>query len=328
MFKCPICEKETCIAEPVYGYYNDDGSSDDNLCYSGGCNICGDFIVSDDLIKIQIPNNQIKRYIVSSVTRNLSEDKKLEKRKSILFLRSCDDVNNSIKIPDNPIDKIELLLMYFYDNLTHLGSSIKFIPEKDYSICFAINESELLQYLRFLIDQGYCKTSVDEPIKMYGREEVLLDQDIFLTILGWEKAHELANLVRDSKQAFIAMHFSDQTEDLLSRGFYPAIDSCGYKPYSSIKDEHNESITDVIMANIRKSGLMIADLTGARQNVYYEAGFAKGLGIPVIFTCQEGAFEKDSHFDVDHIKHIKWKEAEDLKEKLKNRIEATGLSKI
>ncbi len=32
---------------------------------------------------------------------------------------------------------------------------------------------------------------------------------------------------------------------------------------------------------------MIADFTGHRGGVYFEAGFAHGLGIPVIWTCRE-----------------------------------------
>jgi len=87
--------------------------------------------------------------------------------------------------------------------------------------------------------------------------------------------------------------------------------------------EHNEKICDVIVAEIRKSSFLVADFTGDRGGVYFEAGFAKGLGIPVIFSCQKGEWEEKLHFDTRQYNHIIWETPEDLKNKLKNRIMAT-----
>jgi len=67
---------------------------------------------------------------------------------------------------------------------------------------------------------------------------------------------------------------------------------------------------------------MVADITGDRSAVYYEAGLMHGLGRPVIFTCKKCDFEKAS-FDTDHYPHITWETPEELKEKLLNRIRAT-----
>lgn len=52
-------------------------------------------------------------------------------------------------------------------------------------------------------------------------------------------------------------------------------------------------------AEIRRSRFLVADFThdkkqGARGSVYYEAGFAHGLNIPVIFTARDGT---KPHFD-------------------------------
>ena len=58
--------------------------------------------------------------------------------------------------------------------------------------------------------------------------------------------------------------------------------------------------------------------------MYYEAGFAHGLGIPVIFTCRKEDKGK-LHFDTSHFNHIFWEEQkpEELKKALQNRIRAT-----
>ncbi|MBI4800932.1 MAG: hypothetical protein HY796_00225 [Elusimicrobia bacterium] len=67
---------------------------------------------------------------------------------------------------------------------------------------------------------------------------------------------------------------------------------------------------------------MIADFTGQRGGVYFEAGFAEGLGRQVIRSCREDE-KTELHFDVNHYNFIFWNSLEDLREKLKNRIAAT-----
>lgn len=79
---------------------------------------------------------------------------------------------------------------------------------------------------------------------------------------------------------------------------------------------------------------MVADLTGYRGGVYFEAGFAKGLGKPVIFTCRKDWFDgvlssegkpikEKVHFDINHQNIIVWENPEDLKKRIVNRIRAT-----
>ena len=91
--------------------------------------------------------------------------------------------------------------------------------------------------------------------------------------------------------------------------------------WSNLK-EHNNDITDEIIAEIRKSRFLVADFTRQRGGVYFEAGFAKGLEIPVIFTCKEDEIDQ-VHFDTRQYNHILWKDPEDLYLKLKMRILAT-----
>jgi hypothetical protein len=65
----------------------------------------------------------------------------------------------------------------------------------------------------------------------------------------------------------------------------------------------------------------VADFTGHRGGVYFEAGFAMGLGLPVFFTCRNTELEK-LHFDVRQYNTIDWSDASDLSSRLQVRIEA------
>ena len=70
---------------------------------------------------------------------------------------------------------------------------------------------------------------------------------------------------------------------------------------------------------------MVADFThgdnGARGGVYYEAGFAHGLGIPVIYSCRADLMD-ELHFDTRQIYHVVWSNPEELRIGLMQRIGA------
>lgn len=125
------------------------------------------------------------------------------------------------------------------------------------------------------------------------------------------------------KKVFIAMRFKDM--DNVYNVIYKAIDKAKFIPLRIDKKEHINQISSEIQYEISKSGLVIADVTGRNQGVYFEAGYAMGLNIPVIWTCKDDEVDK-IHFDTRQYNTIFWKDENDLYERLKNRIEAvTGL---
>jgi hypothetical protein len=60
---------------------------------------------------------------------------------------------------------------------------------------------------------------------------------------------------------------------------------------------------------------MVADFMGQRAGVYYEAGFAMGLGRKVIWCSRQDEI-KNLHFDTNHKNHIPWTTPEELRERL------------
>ena len=75
------------------------------------------------------------------------------------------------------------------------------------------------------------------------------------------------------------------------------------------RKEHVNKIDDEIIAELRRARFVVADFThgdgGPRGGVYYEAGFAHGRNIPVIFSCRKDVIEK-VHFDTRQYNHIVW----------------------
>lgn len=146
-----------------------------------------------------------------------------------------------------------------------------------------------------------------------------------LTVKGYAHLDELGHKVTISSKAFVAMWFHESMKDVWEKGIKPAIEESGYEPVRIDQKEHSNKIDDEIIAEIRRSRFIVADFThgddGARGGVYYEAGFAHGLNIPVIFTCREDVFEK-IHFNTRQYNHIVWETPEKLRQKLKARIAA------
>ncbi|MDR2757362.1 MAG: hypothetical protein LBC20_16815 [Planctomycetaceae bacterium] len=158
-------------------------------------------------------------------------------------------------------------------------------------------------------------------IKFIG-EPISSSSPFQITHNGWQHLRELKKRpTGDSQQAFIAMWFDENR-----KSFYLEIEKActdtGYKALRIDNKEHNEKICDQIVAEIRKSRILIADMTGQRGGVYFEAGFASGLGIPVIYMVTQSEVDK-IHFDTRQYSHIVYSNENDLYEKLKHRIEAT-----
>lgn len=141
---------------------------------------------------------------------------------------------------------------------------------------------------------------------------------------GIERVQELesVSMREKSSHVFIAMWFDASTYGMFHEGLAPAVRDCGFEPRRIDMKETNNKICDEIIAEIRRSRFVIADFTGQRGGVYYEAGFAQGLGIPVIWTCRKDKVKR-LHFDTRQYSHILWETPEDLNRQLAARIRAT-----
>ncbi len=143
-----------------------------------------------------------------------------------------------------------------------------------------------------------------------------------ITPKGWAYLDSLQQGNVESKIGFIAMWF-DKSMDAAHIAIETAIRNAGYEPLRIDQKEHNHKIDDEIIAGIRRSKFLVADFTGHRGGVYFEAGFAMGLGIPVIWLCREDAL-KDLHFDTRQYNHIPWtaEGLPNLTNALQKRVEA------
>ncbi|MSP43295.1 MAG: nucleoside 2-deoxyribosyltransferase [Alphaproteobacteria bacterium] len=179
----------------------------------------------------------------------------------------------------------------------------------------SVSDGELYYLEDYLIKQGWAS----EGSQAIGWISLVI------TVEGYAHLAELATKQINSSQGFVAMWFDDSMTEAYEKGIGPGIEDAGYKPLRIDKKEHANKIDDAIIAEIRRSRFVVTDFThgdsGMRGGVYYEAGFAHGLGVPVFFMCRKDVLDK-IHFDTRQYNHIDWTTPEELRKRLAERISA------
>jgi len=121
-------------------------------------------------------------------------------------------------------------------------------------------------------------------------------------------------------QVFVVMKFGDEVMDSAYKAVYkPCIKKIGLACIRIDEIPDSGKISDQILETIAESKYVIADLSGARPNCYYEAGFAHALGKEIILTIRDG---EAAHFDLQGHRFIQWKTESELKKKLNQRLKA------
>jgi nucleoside 2-deoxyribosyltransferase len=276
------------------------------------CRRCGPFRASERLAQVLMewrmnphtrPDISERRLAAASgAIRELSDEGRE------LWVEDIDQLLSSVSQPRDPLEAIDKLVLYVFRKADYAGQAVELRPNRDRSVVYA-SSGEEFEYLR---GQAEGLGLLDATSETTWR----------LTLEGWRRVRSLREKVRQSDQAFVAMWFGDEMQNAWADGLKPGIEDAGYRPLRIDLQEHNEKIDDVIVAEIKRSGLLVADFTAHRQSVYYEAGFAHGYGIPVIWTCRADHI-RAAHFDTRQYNHIVWDTPATLRARLTSRIEAT-----
>lgn len=130
-----------------------------------------------------------------------------------------------------------------------------------------------------------------------------------LTLAGWEEYEALKSGRRAGHFGFLAMQYNDDVlEEFVSTVVKPQVkDQLGYD-LVDLRDESRAGVIDNIMREkIRDSAFVLADLTHDNYGAYWEAGYAEGLGKPVVYICERTKFENaKTHFDTNHCTTVLW----------------------
>ncbi|MBM6577129.1 hypothetical protein KCP91_12170 [Microvirga sp. SRT01] len=157
---------------------------------------------------------------------------------------------------------------------------------------------------------------------------------LYLTSKGLLKLEQIDLAGASNDQAFVAMWFGTEMDAAYEDGIAPGLADAGYRAFRIDRKEHANKIDDEIIAEIRRSRFLLADFTCGtlqvdselvalpRGGVYYEAGFAQGLNMPVVWSVRADQIGL-VHFDTRQYNHITWQNPEDLRKRIRDRVIAT-----
>ena len=135
-----------------------------------------------------------------------------------------------------------------------------------------------------------------------------------LSLDGWELYEAERTGKISGRYGFLAMKFADAVlDDFAERVIKASVNSeLGY----IVVDLRNVSragvIDNILREQIRDAAFVLVDLTHDNAGAYWEAGYAEGLGKPVIYLCERTKFDSaKTHFDTNHCTTVLWSTADE-----------------
>jgi len=300
---CPVCNS---LLKDV----RESPNGRDSTLFS--CPRCGDFVLS--------------RTLLATLPKTLEGDKNASAKISHA-LRTMQQVNKGAELYTNTVEAIlkrplpspreqaDLFVRWLGENVEGPGETVWVEPSTHSGIIGAKSPEGFALVLRYLFDVDLVTGNLSEAIGAPGRAHVTLSFE------GWNYYEQLRLGGSTYRKAFMAMKFGDELLDqVLEDVFKPCVDQTGFKLVRLDDIPRAGLIDDRLRVEIQSADFLIADLTHDNLGAYWEAGYAEGLGKPVIYTCEKDKFDKDqTHFDTNHHLTIIWdkdnphKAGEDLK---------------
>lgn len=209
---------------------------------------------------------------------------------------------DDLRLP-SPAVQASNIIRYFGDQIVETGEPSRNPPKSFTAKVGSPNRAAALRIVRQLVDSGrlmvanqsYLSTA-DEP------------DGIDLTLKGWEDWEQEQRGKFAGKYGFMALKFGDpELDDFQRNVIKPATLSLGFV-LEDMRDAAKAGVIDNVMREkIRDASFVLVDLTHANEGAYWEAGYAEGLGKPVLYLCKQSVFaDRGTHFDTNHCTTVLW----------------------
>jgi hypothetical protein len=219
------------------------------------------------------------------------------------------------EVPRNIEETTKWIMESIYMKNARYGERITGINSLDF---LTINNNTRYKFFTdLLVENKLIEAATNEALNGFFEVRSLL-----VLSKGWNYIEEkLIKSDQTNRKVFIAMWFDDKMNKAYE-SIIRALTSLKLIGIRIDKKPHNNDITREIMYEIKNCRFLIADVSGQRPGVYYEAGFAFGIQRPVIWTCKRDDFS-NVHFDTRQYNHIVWENEESLYDQLLGRIKGT-----
>ena len=286
--KCPLCGWDATITQL--------GDADHVKC-----ELCGEFKITRTLLSVGASEGELLPYL-GAHTRQANQ------RGEVVTLDTHNWKEFAQAHQSTPFSRKVQKVLDLVASRCEPGTRAQLHLHADAPLVDANSDHQFAYLLRHLEQSGYL---VQHGAVFYE-----------LTPTAWEQ-RERDTTGGTPGKCFVAMSFHNSLKDAYDTGIFVAVKSdCKMEPVRIDRVHHNEKICDKVVAEIRMCQFLVADVTLQRPGVYFEAGFAMGLGRAVIWSCREDDL-KNVHFDTRQYNHIVWKDPSNLRTQLTDRIKAT-----
>lgn len=275
------------------------------------CEVCGNFLVSRTaIIDVLNPENSHLdlplRAFLSHRTRlnynTLTNSDNLD----LISTHTIDELIKADSSLPSPSQQITNAVRFIGEQTNRDFQMLKRLPPEFHSTIGSPTRRYAKKLVVELVNRGLLE-GIDASTLSSPNELV----DMELTLAGWDFFENEKKGQISSNYGFIALKFGDDKLDkFLDDHVKPALSEVGFRSVD-LRDVSRAGVIDNIMrAQIRDSRFVIADLTHDNSGAYWEAGYAEGLGKPVIYICEASKFDQhQTHFDTNHCTTIMWEDS-------------------
>ena len=296
--KCPICGMNA--QSPIQ-------PADD--FYRVNCELCGEYRISVEL-------HQDLRSMIGDLSPYLSAATRQSREAGDRLSLTSDNWRGYAESHRyTPIRvKLDKLMRYFERRTQYPGEPVPVSDRSIFPLIGAQEPGEVRYFCEHARRIGYISGPIEGTFGPFA-----------ITIAGWEYLDPSSSGSGVPGRVFVAMSFDPDMKPVYEDGLEPALKiDCRLDPIRIDLVHHNEKICDRILAEIRRCQFVVADYTQHKHGVYFEDGFAQGMGRQVVRTCR-GSDIQGAHFDTRQYNHVVWDSPGDLRVKLRERIQALGL---
>ena len=292
MMECPVC-----------GLLNQDTQKVDSSIWVS-CMRCGDFKITEEL-RDDLPSDEMRYpYLRIKLSHFIRRNQRPRNGETPPYDQK--DLETSIDeyVAPNPAEQADDLLLWVAEKTTESGSWVNFALEEVQSVIRSLSTDNVWYICTSIETEEAIKLN---PSVLNGSIRTYQAQ---ITFRGWRRVEEIRGLRKNSKTAFIAMKFGEvELDNLLENEIRRTVKDTGFivrrlddKPKAGLID-------DRMRLEIKSARFVLVDLTHGNPGAYWEAGYAEGLGKPVIYLCKKEVFENPGtkpHFDTNHHLSVNW----------------------
>lgn len=269
------------------------------------CESCGQYRLTNSAIPKVNALKSYERGLISGWIRN-------QNSLGIIPVDISTDTVEKISktAPLSVMERAEALLKEAGSKIQNISDNFRRDDPSFMAASYSVTKEDVIYLLNFLHEQNLVKPT--NP-KTHNIDWKILPD-------GYARLDKI-NKGAASTKGFVAMSFADEHRVTYEDGIQAGVKGAGYDPIRVDRVEHINSINDEIIKQINSSKFIVADFTGHRNGVYFEAGYALGKGIPVFWTCKKDDMP-NLHFDIRQFNCIDWETHIDLAKRLQTRLEA------